>query len=116
MYEKIEEGDMFGEVGALCDIPQHDTSILRSPSSVFPCLPGQLRIDGAPISPIRPGAAPGHPRVDDQTGAGLEWVGQTLLEAAMEGIEQGGGGDLRCGLGGSMVLHCVRPRGIRVCR
>ena len=22
MYEKVEEGDMFGEVGALCDIPQ----------------------------------------------------------------------------------------------
>jgi len=26
VYEKVEEGDMFGEVGALCDIPQPFTS------------------------------------------------------------------------------------------
>ena len=74
--------------------PKHDAAILSSPPRVLPCLPGKICINRAPLLAIDARICGGEPSVDDQRCTGIEPIWLSGGIDCVEGIEEGGGGDL----------------------
>lgn len=75
-------------------VPQHNAAILGAPPGMFPCLPRQFCVGGAPRLSIHRSVGSSQPSVDDETRPGIESKGLGRCVDRMEGVQQGGCRDL----------------------
>ena len=76
------------------NLPKQDAAIFRTPPCVLPRSSGEACVDDAAEVAVVVDLGSGQPGVHDQGGAGVELVRLGRGVAVVEGVEQGGRGDL----------------------
>lgn len=74
---------------------------------MFPGSLGQLDVNGASLPTTEASIDGGEPCVNDDTGASIEVIGLSRGMCDVEGVEEGGGGDLSGVLSGQDVARAV---------
>jgi hypothetical protein len=110
------EGEIERETASVAwlhDIPENNTSVLGSSSSMFPYPSSESGIDGSSHLAVGAHLARGEPGVDDQASAGIETIGLRGEVDVVDSVQQGGRRHLGCLLSGASGT--ARPlRGQRV--